>query len=325
MAGSLTLLVTSPRTPAGVLTRDAWRALDTADLVLAADADHPTPASIAGSGVAVEISEPSSMPLLGRSLAEAAADRHVVWIVSPDGDPGLTDALAAELTRAADPAPVEMLVGSWDLPGARLADAVYVMDVLRSPGGCPWDAKQTHESLAKYLLEEAHETVEAIDNGDRDHLREELGDVLLQVLFHARVAADDPDDPWDIDDVAGGLVDKLLRRHPHVFGDGDASTPEEVEASWEQIKAAEKADRAESATPLLEGIPRSLSTLLIADKVLARRERSGLTELPADEPDADNSGADLGDRLLALVAEGRRTGVDADAALRDAVRRLASA
>lgn len=325
MAGSLTLLVTSPRTPAGVLTRDAWRALDTAGLVLAADADHPTPAAIAGSGVAVEISDPSSMPLLGRSLAEAAADRHVVWIVSPDGDPGLTDALAAELTRAADPAPVEMLVGSWDLPGARLADAVNVMDVLRSPGGCPWDAKQTHESLAKYLLEEAHETVEAIDNGDRDHLREELGDVLLQVLFHARVAADDPDDPWDIDDVAGGLVDKLLRRHPHVFGDGDASTPEEVEASWEQIKAAEKADRAESATPLLEGVPRSLSTLLIADKVLARRERSGLTELPADKTDADNSGADLGDRLLALVAEGRRTGVDADAALRDAVRRLASA
>lgn len=325
MAGSLTLLVTSPRTPAGVLTRDAWRALDTADLVLAADADHPTPAAIAGSGVAVEISDPSSMPLLGRSLAEAAADRHVVWIVSPDGDPGLTDALAAELTRAADPAPVEMLVGSWDLPGARLADAVNVMDVLRSPGGCPWDAKQTHESLAKYLLEEAHETVEAIDNGDRDHVREELGDVLLQVLFHARVAADDPDDPWDIDDVAGGLVDKLLRRHPHVFGDGDASTPEEVEASWEQIKAAEKADRAESATPLLEGIPRSLSTLLIADKVLARRERSGLTELPDDKTDADNSGADLGDRLLALVADGRRTGVDADAALRDAVRRLASA
>lgn len=325
MAGSLTLLVTSPRTPAGVLTRDAWRALDTADLVLAADADHPTPAAIAGSGVAVEISDPSSMHLLGRSLAEAAADRHVVWIVSPDGDPGLTDALAAELTRADDPAPVEMLVGSWDLPGARLADAVNVMDVLRSPGGCPWDAKQTHESLAKYLLEEAHETVEAIDNGDRDHVREELGDVLLQVLFHARVAADDPDDPWDIDDVAGGLVDKLLRRHPHVFGDGDASTPEEVEASWEQIKAAEKADRAESATPLLEGIPRSLSTLLIADKVLARRERSGLTELPDDKTDADNSGADLGDRLLALVADGRRTGVDADAALRDAVRRLASA
>ena len=325
MAGSLTLLVTSPRTPAGVLTRDAWRALDTADLVLAADADHPTPAAIAGSGVAVEISDPSSMPLLGRSLAEAAADRHVVWIVSPDGDPGLTDALAAELTRAADPAPVDMLVGSWDLPGARLADAVNVMDVLRSPGGCPWDAKQTHESLAKYLLEEAHETVEAIDNGDRDHVREELGDVLLQVLFHARVAADDPDDPWDIDDVAGGLVDKLLRRHPHVFGDGDASTPEEVEASWEQIKAAEKADRADSATPLLEGVPRSLSTLLIADKVLARRERSGLTELPDDKTDADNSGADLGDRLLALVAEGRRTGVDADAALRDAVRRLASA
>lgn len=325
MAGSLTLLVTSPRTPAGVLTRDAWRALERADLVLAADVDHPTPAAIVGSGVPVSDSDAESMPVLGRALAEAAADRHVVWVVSPDGDPGLTDALAAELTRAADPAPVEMLVGSWDLPGARLADAVNVMDVLRSPGGCPWDAKQTHESLAKYLLEEAHETVEAIDSGDRDHLREELGDVLLQVLFHARVAADDPDDPWDIDDVAGGLVDKLLRRHPHVFGDGDASTPEEVEASWEQIKAQEKSERGSSATPLLEGIPRSLSTLLIADKVLARRERSGAADLPTFVSADTDAEADLGDRLLALVAQGRRAGIDADAALRDAVRRLASA
>lgn len=315
-AGSLTLLVTSPRVPAGVLTRDAWRALDEADLVLAGSVDDPVASAIASSGVAVEDSQAASTMELGRELAQRAVGQKVVWIVSPDGDPGLTDALAGELTRAADPAPVEMLVGSWDQPGARLADAVAVMDTLRSPGGCPWDAQQTHESLAKYLLEEAHETVEAIDSADRTHLREELGDVLLQVLFHSRIAADDPDHPWDIDDVAAGLVDKLIRRHPHVFADGDASTPEEVEAAWEQIKAAEKAERADSETPLLEGIPKSLSTLIVADKVLARRERAGHQDVP--------TGDRIGDRLLALVARARAEGVDADQALRNAVRRLAS-
>ena len=128
-------------------------------------------------------------------------------------------------------------------PHPALLDAVAVMDRLRSPGGCPWDAKQTHESLAKYLVEEAAETVEAIESGDRRHLAEELGDVLLQVLFHARVAEDATDeaDVFDIDDVAGGLVAKLVRRHPHVFADGDASTPEEVEEAWARIKAEEKA------------------------------------------------------------------------------------
>lgn len=316
MAGDLTLLVTSPRVPAGALTRDAWRALEAADRVLARSADDPAPAAIISSGLTVQVSAIDSMPALGRELARRAIDEKIVWIVSPDGDPGLTDALAGELTRESEPAPVEMLVGSWDQPGARLADAVAVMDVLRSPGGCPWDAKQTHESLAKYLLEEAHETVEAIDSGDREHLREELGDVLLQVLFHARIAADDPADPWDIDDVAAGLVDKLLRRHPHVFADGDAATPEEVEAAWEQIKAAEKADRARSAVPLLEGIPKSLSTLLLADKVLARRERAGLPEVLPDDS--------IGGRLLALVAEARRDGRDADGELRDAVRAIAT-
>ncbi len=314
MVGSLTLLVTSPRVPAGVLSRDAWRALEAADVVRAAATDDPVPAAVAVSGVAVEQLDPN-LPL-GRALAAEAATRDVVWIVSPDGDPGLTDSLAAELTRSADAPPVEMLVGSWDVPGARLLDAVAAMDTLRSPGGCPWDAQQTHTSLAKYLLEESHEAVEAIDGGDRDHLREELGDVLLQVLFHSRIAQDDPDDPWDVDDVAAGLVDKLVRRHPHVFADGEASTAAEVEESWERIKAAEKADRATSETPLLEGIPASLSTLLVADKVLARRERAGVTELPADNG--------IGSQLLRLVAQARAAGGDADQALRAAVRALAT-
>ena len=114
---------------------------------------------------------------------------------------------------------------------------------LRSPGGCPWDAEQTHESLLPYLEEEAGEYAEAVRSGDRAHMAEELGDVLLQVAFHARVAEDHPGQPFDIDDVAGGLVDKLVRRHPHVFADVEVSTPEEVAANWQKIKEEEKARR----------------------------------------------------------------------------------
>ena len=118
-----------------------------------------------------------------------------------------------------------MLPGSYDLPGARLLDLVATMDRLRSPGGCPWDAEQTHESLVTYLVEETYETIEAIETGDRDHLREELGDLLLQVMFHSRIAAEHTEAPWSVDDVAGDIVDKLVRRHPHVFAGAVAATP----------------------------------------------------------------------------------------------------
>ncbi|HRW18415.1 MAG TPA: MazG family protein [Dermatophilaceae bacterium] len=128
-------------------------------------------------------------------------------------------------------------------PGAALLDLVAVMDRLRSPGGCPWDAEQTHATLAPYLLEESYETVEAIASGDRDHLVEELGDVLLQVVFHARVGQEHPEAPFDIDDVAAGIAAKLRRRHPHVFGDVVVGSAEEVSANWEQIKADERAQR----------------------------------------------------------------------------------
>ncbi|NHN55675.1 MazG family protein [Calidifontibacter sp. DB0510] len=311
--GDLTLLVASPRVAAGLLSRDAWRALEAAGTVLARHGDDPLPQAVATAGIALETLDlpPAA---LARALADRAASCDVVWLTSPDADPGLTDALAGQLTAADEPPTVEVLVGSWDQPGARLLDAVTVMDVLRSPGGCPWDADQTHDSLTKYLLEEAHETVEAIESGDRAHLREELGDVLLQVLFHARIAADDADDPWDIDDVAAELVAKLLRRHPHVFGDGDATTPAEVEASWERIKADEKPAR--DRDDLLAGIPISLSSLLIADKVLSRMARAG--RVP------DLTGDDLGTRLLALVAAARERGESADALLRAEVRRVAA-
>ncbi len=206
--------------------------------------------AIVESGLSVEPVGPDlSAPDLARLLVSGSLEAGVVWLGSSDADPGLTDAIASEVSRLETPPEVEVIVGSWDVPGSRLLDAVAVMDRLRSPGGCPWDAKQTHESLAKYLTEEAAEAVEAIESGDRQHLAEELGDVLLQVLFHSRVAEDAASEAemFDIDDVAGVLVEKLVRRHPHVFADGDASTPEEVEEAWARIKAEEKAAKASGA------------------------------------------------------------------------------
>ncbi|HEX6874392.1 MAG TPA: MazG family protein [Nocardioidaceae bacterium] len=184
------------------------------------------------------------------------------------------------------------------------------MDRLRT--SCPWDREQTHESLARYLLEEAYETIEAIESGDYSHLREELGDLLLQVYFHARIAAEDPDDPFTIDEVAGGIVDKLVRRHPHVFAGLEVADAEEVDRNWEALKAEEK-----GRGSVLEGIPTALPALVLAEKTLGRAARLGVT------PKADVSS--LGDRLLALVVEARAEGLDAEQELRAAVRRLADA
>ena len=210
-----------------------------------------------------------------------------------------------------------------DTPGARLLDLVAVMDRLRSPGGCPWDARQTHASLVEYLIEEAYETVETIEESDREGLREELGDLLLQVVFHARIAAEDPDDPWTIDDVADGIVAKLVARHPHVFGAATAETAEEVEANWHALKAKEKGR--ESVT---DGIPSALPALVHAGKVLSRSAALGerLPGLPAAGAataamaEVDDEEA-FGDLLVALVAEGRARGFDAETALRVASRR----
>lgn len=242
--GRLSLLVTSPRVAPGLLSRGAWAAVESASARLCRDVSEPVVDAVVESGLAVDaVGEELSAPDLARLLVSRSVESDVVWLGSSDADPGLTDAIASEVSRLEVPPEVEVIVGSWDVPGSRLLDAVAVMDRLRSPGGCPWDAKQTHESLAKYLQEEAAEAIEAIESGDRQHLAEELGDVLLQVLFHSRVAEDapSPEDQFDIDEVAGVLVEKLVRRHPHVFADGDASTPEEVETEWARIKAREKA------------------------------------------------------------------------------------
>lgn len=207
--------------------------------------------------------------------------------------------------------------------GERLLDLVDVMDRLRSPGGCPWDARQTHESLVEYLLEEAYETVEAIESTDSEHLREELGDLLLQVIFHARIAQEEQDEGWDIDAVAEGIITKLIRRHPHVFADARAETAADVEAKWHALKAAEK-----GRASVTEGIPEALPALLRAHKILSRSANINI-EAPKGFEAAESllDGCDVtsqetyGDLLFALVAAGREQGWDAEAAMRGAVRR----
>jgi XTP/dITP diphosphohydrolase len=313
----LTLLLTTPRIAPGLFSRDAWTALANAVHVLTRDEDETQLIAIQQSGIAAAHLGEQPPAALARLLVERTADGEVVWIGSADGDPGLTDALAVEVTKRQDPPEVEVLAGSYDVPGARLLDLVAVMDRLRSPGGCPWDAEQTHESLVPFLIEEAHELVEAIESGDRTHMAEELGDVLLQVAFHARMAQEHPDSPFGIDDVAGGIVDKLVRRHPHVFAEGDAETAEDVAASWEQIKAAEKPHR----SALLDGVPERLPALARANKAAARLSRAGLGDLAVEAAQGD----DVGPRLLALVLEARRAGVDPEAALRAVVRELEAA
>lgn len=199
---------------------------------------------------------------------------------------------------------------------------VAVMDRLRSPGGCPWDAEQTHASLVPYVLEEAYEVAEAVERGDRANLREELGDLLLQVVFHARIAQEDPDDPFDVDDVAADLVAKLVRRHPHVFAGAEVDGSDGVHRQWERIKRVEK-----QRESVLDGVPLAMGALARAQKIASRAARADLdvapgAALPAGTdavPAAEGAaGTGLGERLLALVQEARRAGLDAEGELRRA-------
>jgi XTP/dITP diphosphohydrolase len=200
------------------------------------------------------------------------------------------------------------MADSLETGESTLVELVEMMSRLRAE--CGWKAVQTHRSLARHLLEETYETLEAIESGDPAHLREELGDVLLQVYLHAAIAAQAGE--FDIEDVAQALREKMLRRNPHVFGDVVETDPARINETWERLKAAEK-----QRTGLLDGIPLELPALSRAAKVLDRLERAGASLPP---PDPDHPG-DLGDRLLALVAEARETGIDPEQALRDAVRR----
>ena len=205
------------------------------------------------------------------------------------------------------------------MEGSQLQRLVEVMDQLRSPGGCPWDAEQTHESLLKYLLEESYEFVDAVQSGNRVDMREELGDVLLQVYFHARIAEEDPNDPFSIQDVAESIADKLIRRHPHVFAGVEVRDSAEVLQNWEEIKKQEK-----GRTSSLDGIAMAQPALPLIEKLLYRASKYGVdvvtpTAIDMDR-EADENG--VGEALLTVIAWAHANGIDAESALRKEAMRL---
>lgn len=281
----LTVLVTSPRVAPGLLSWQAWEILRSADVVLAPPGHQQLPA-LDAAGIRYEIV--TEVPAAGVWLAPPGTD------VPPDAD---------------------VVVGSSDLPGAHLLDLVATMERLRAE--CPWDAQQTHISLAPHLLEEPYEALEALESGDLEAFREELGDVLLQVVFHARIA-----DGFNIDDVADTIVEKLVRRHPHVFGSVRVADAEEVKRNWDMIKKQERSERsvvsgaAEVSPSALDGVPFGQPALALAAQLQRRAVRAGI---PEDLAGAD--GDDVGAELFGLVTRARRAGLDPELELRAAAGR----
>ncbi|MEV7806616.1 MazG family protein [Microbispora sp. NPDC088329] len=307
---ALIVVTTSPRVAPGLLTPAAWKAL-TGERVLTGTSDHPYLPYLDEAGVRVEVVTPDP-----RALARESRTGTVVWLAAQDGDEDFMRAVGHAAISLDEPPEIEVVPGSYDLPGARLLDLVQVMDRLRRE--CPWDRKQTHESLVPYLVEEAYEVLETIHEGDYGPpLREELGDLLLQVMFHARLAQERmgaDGDGFDIDDVADGIVEKLVRRHPHVFAEVEVSGAGEVSDNWETIKAAERAAKGESASAL-SGVPMGQPAVSLAAQLLRRAGRAGA---PASL--ADDLAPAAGARLFALVRETQDAGLDPEAELRAAAR-----
>jgi uncharacterized protein YabN with tetrapyrrole methylase and pyrophosphatase domain len=305
----LIVLATSPRVAPGLLSWPAWEALRSASVVFAS-AGHPALPALDEAGIAYRVADEPDAGL-------CASDAVVVWLAEPGDDPPV-------------PPGARLMHGPADLPGAHFIDLVATMDRLRVE--CPWDAKQTHASLAPHLLEESYEAVEALESGDQRALREELGDVLMQPVFHARIAAERGDGTgYTIDDVADGIAAKLVRRHPHVFGDVTVSGADEVKANWDEIKRREKADLAEragvpaagdAAPSALDGVPFGQPALALAAQLQRRAARAGAPEeLARLEPRPDVEGPDIGRELFQLVAKARELGLDPEAELRAAARR----
>jgi MazG family protein len=308
----LIVLATSPRVAPGLLSWPAWEALRSADAVLAPPG-HPQLPALDEAGIACQVAgEPPPDP-----------DGVVVWLPMPGADPPL-------------PPGARLVHGSSDLPGAHFIDLVATMDRLRVD--CPWDAKQTHASLTPHLLEESYEAVEALESGDQRAVREELGDVLMQPVFHARIAAERDDGTgYTIDDVADGIAAKLVRRHPHVFGDVAVSGADEVKANWDEIKRREKADLAErtgvslagdAEVSALDGVPFGQPALALAVQLQRRAERAGVPEElvrldqePGSPGEPAQVGDDIGAELFRLVAKAREVGLDPEMELRAAARR----
>lgn len=306
----LVLLVTSPRLPAGLLTAGAWDLVRTHRVFAGAESEQTAALRAAGADLTV-LSEGQLEEVVSALLAAAGEHGTVVWLAAAEGDEALARALGLRLARSPGLGELELCYGSWDPPGARLLDLVAVIDRLSSPDGDPWKLAQTHQSLARFLLEEAYEAYDAIDANDLDALRGELGDVLLQVVLHSRMA-EDAEPSWSIDDVAADQVAKQIRRNPHIFAGLEVAGIDEITANWERIKQTEK-----QGSSTLDGIAWSQPALALATKVI---QRARLTAEPVSgiaEPTTEDQ---LGELLFALVAAAVRRGLDPEAALRRAVR-----
>ena len=286
----LIVLTTSPRVAPGLLSWPAWEALRSASDVLAPPG-HPVLPALDEAGIAYRVIE-------GAGTGLSVSDEVVVWLPMPGADPELPDG-------------ARLMHGSADLPGAHLIDLVATMDRLRVE--CPWDARQTHASLAPHLLEEPYEALEALESGDEQALCEELGDVALQVVFHARIAAEREDGTgFTVDDVADGIVAKLIRRHPHVFGDVTVSGADEVKRNWDEIKREEKRARADAgaaqvAPSVLDGVPFGQPALALAAQLQRRAARAGVPDELA-RLDADSERDDVRPRAVPAGSQGPRAG-----------------
>jgi MazG family protein len=340
------LVETSEALP-GLLPFPAWDAMSLAGRIVARDPDtHPSRPFLYQAGVDVDRLEPATLDpramdltqpgspadrRLARALAdlaEATAPEAVVYLLGPD-DTAFGRIAALEAARRHLETEFVFLVPTPR--GAELLRLVEVEARLRDPDdGCPWDLEQDHVSLARYLTEETYELLDAIESGDDDHLREELGDVLLQVVFHAQIAADRG--AFTIDEVAAGIADKLVRRHPHVFGDAEVADADEVKANWDVIKQQEK----QREHPF-DGVPGALPALHLMQALQRKAAKLGfdwpdvealrpklheeLDELLAAD-DAAAHEEELGDLLAVLVGVARKLDIDAETALRGAATKL---
>jgi XTP/dITP diphosphohydrolase len=346
-AGRVVLVESSEALP-GLLPFQAWDALAAADRVHLRDPDaHPSASQLHLAGLDLVALEPATLERadldltrpggpedrrLAKSLVAAAREHGTVTYLLDPEEAGLAPALAGMV--AEHDIEIELVLMAQLPAGTELLRAVSVMDRLRDPdGGCPWDLEQDHESLARYLVEETYELIDAIGAGDDDDVREELGDVLLQVLVHARIAAERR--AYGIDDVARGLADKLVRRHPHVFADGSAETADDVQVTWDRLKAQERGGRGP-----FDGVPRAMPGLALLDALLRRARRLGmlpdgapaiagdlvatsqlLAGLAGDEARADVLEGAIGALLVQTVALARTVGLEADGLARAAAAR----
>lgn len=341
----LVLIDTADQLP-GLLPLHAWSSLMSTELVVVGDDTHSFLPYLAMAELRTEVAPADAAVSLTRQdllsgvdpVQKARADwvvarvtdhAEVAYLFGTSDTEEFTRTLGMEAARAG--IEVEVVYFSHAPKGLALLDLVKVEERLLGPGGCPWDREQDHRSLAKYAVEEVYELMEAIEAGDLDAIKEELGDVLLQVVFHSQLAEDGGG--FTIDDVARGVADKLVRRHPHVFAGAEVADSAEVMANWETLKAAEKPER----EGVFDGIPDGQPALAYVTNLRDRAARFGV-DVEADGEAADEVRKELqaflaaeddevraheiGDLLMSVVGLARRHGIDPELALRGAAQRF---